>query len=523
MDNTLKNIFVSSGLSIVSGFLLYLSWPVNSFAPLLFISLVPLFFALERVITNKWSGVHAFVLFFLAHFVWSMGSMRWLHLSSPKTYWIAIFVDAFVFALCLFPFSFVRKRIGGNVAMWFLVFAWITNELINQSWVLGAPYLALGNGFGMYPSLIQFYEFLGVEGGSLLILIVNVGIYFTLRDALVKKSSKKWLLVLVGILPFAISPLIRSSIEGNKQKIAVLHSSRETYKEEYHQHPERIIHELWGLSSSGLKNSELMVWPETIVSNLGWLTNVSGDKAYSTLMDTLRAYPSLTLCTGGFGFSVNPDGANDPYSVFVKDRKFYYQAHNIALSINGNGLYEVRSKDIFIPFQERIPFLGTFPFMKDFADVVGSNTMISFYPKSEDVHKTVSGDSYTPVLCYESIFPLRMASHSKESEFIVVLANEFWNKDMDGSNQYLMANVAMCIQSKTWMVRSSNHGISAFIDDCGNLIQSRKGSDEGLLTGEVVLKSEETVYELIAGYCYYLSVAGSILILLRALIGKRDK
>ena len=108
-------------------------------------------------------------------------------------------------------------------------------------------------------------------------------------------------------------------------------------------------------------------------------------------------------------------------------------------------------------------------------------------------------------LCFESTYPLRMASNAEESDFIAILANENWNKDLSGSEQYLYSNVGMAIQSRTSIVRSSNSGISAIINSYGEIVGRRKGKDIGVIEADILPKEELTFYESISGLLYKLS------------------
>ena len=152
--------------AILSGVLMFLGWPTFGIFPLLFVGLVPLFFALERLEEGfgKWKFPLLLVTVFIAHFVWIVVSLRWLNATSPKTYYIAIILDSLSIALAVLPYLFIKKQLGDKMKWVFFLVAWMAVEYFNQNWIMGAPYFALGSGFGMYPQLIQLYEFIGIEG-----------------------------------------------------------------------------------------------------------------------------------------------------------------------------------------------------------------------------------------------------------------------------------------------------------------------------------------------------------------------
>jgi apolipoprotein N-acyltransferase len=66
-------------------------------------------------------------------------------------------------------------------------------------------------------------------------------------------------------------------------------------------------------------------------------------------------------------------------------------------------------------------------------------------------------------------------------------------------------HIAIAIQSRTPIIRSSNSGISVIIDRRGNIIESRKGSDVGVISAVLNKKTDQTFYEKIAGVFYGLS------------------
>jgi apolipoprotein N-acyltransferase len=516
MDQNPIRIVLSAFLfTITSSILLYLGWPVVGLSPLLFIGFIPLFAAIDILsyLKTRWKVLLLMFLVFLGHFLWIGASLRWVHEASPKTYYIAITLESLSIAIASSPLFFVRKHFG-KVAQWvFFTCAWLAVEYFNQQWMLGTPYFILGSGFGMHPEMIQVYEYIGIEGGSVLVLGINISLYLLINKIRSKQDFKPSLVLsAILLLPFVLSLLMSRTEESNSQKdkvsLAALHTDISTFTSYTHQYPQKIVNSLWDMGkNSNLEDVDLLVWPETVISNMGWLHNIANEKAYTSLSENLKNYPELSVCFGGYGYSLAKNG-EDPYTRYEKQNNYYYNSHNVAITVNNTGRWPIRSKEIFIPFQERIPFLKQMPFLRDFADIVGANTMVSYYEYGDNVHRTSKGDRFVPVLCFESIYPLRMAESSEESDFMVILANEQWNKDLDGSHQYLYNNVGMAIQSRTPIVRSSNSGVSAIIDRFGNIVAKKSMDDVGVIKSTVTKKLDQTVYEMIAGSFYLVGTIG---------------
>jgi apolipoprotein N-acyltransferase len=72
-------------------------------------------------------------------------------------------------------YHIVSKRAPKILAYTTLITAWIAGEyLYTQAPALSFPWLVLGNGFADDTWAVQWYEYTGVFGGSLWVLLVNV-------------------------------------------------------------------------------------------------------------------------------------------------------------------------------------------------------------------------------------------------------------------------------------------------------------------------------------------------------------
>lgn len=508
-------------LPLLSGLMMVYAWPNNGFFPLLFVGLVPWLVSINYFgkLQSKWKYLAVFVSTFVAHYAWIAISLNWLEATSPKTYQIAVVLESLTLAFATIFTSISNKN---NFLKWgSVIAAWLFIEYFNQNWMIGTPYFVLGHGFGMHPDLIQFYDIIGVEGGTVLLLLINVFVFLIFDSFLSKRFNKRYVIITTILcLPFLFSYLFFNRNENEefteKENVVAMHTLINPNSKEFVQNPKSVVDSLWNMSEKYLdEKTTLLVWPETVVSKLGWLNGLPAEAAYQTLIEKIKKYPNLSICTGGYGYSVCKIGKEDPYARFLEIGNLYYLTHNVAVSINNSGRWPVRSKKKFIPFQERIPFLKQMPSLANFADFVGANTMVSYYEYGEDFHKTKNGNFYAPMLCFESIYPLDMSEKASEAQFIVILANENWNKDLTGSTQYLYTNVGMAIQSRIPIVRSSNSGTSAFLNSKGIILETRFSDKVGGLKSTILLDEiNQTVYDSIRGMFYVLGTIFFILTLI---------
>ena len=88
-----------------------------------------------------------------------------------------------------FVFFHKVKRILGNKRGYFvLIFFWISMEYIHLHWELAWPWLTLGNVFATIPEIVQWYEFTGVLGGSMWVLVINILLFIWWDSERIKKK-----------------------------------------------------------------------------------------------------------------------------------------------------------------------------------------------------------------------------------------------------------------------------------------------------------------------------------------------
>ena len=113
--------------------------------------------------------------------------------------------------LCVFHFFLYHltyKHISERASKWGIVGFLLSFEYAHMNWDLSWPWLTLGNGFAHMPWLIQWYEYTGVFGGSLWVLMVNVWVYHMITN-----KEESWLKMMGRhklFLPFLITPIIIS-------------------------------------------------------------------------------------------------------------------------------------------------------------------------------------------------------------------------------------------------------------------------------------------------------------------------
>ena len=87
--------------------------------------------------------------------------------------------------------------------------------------------------------------------------------------------------------------------------------------------------------------------------------------------------------------------------------------------------------------------------------------------------------SFIPVICYEIIFPKLTQDSKKGTNLIVNISEDAWFGNSIGPHQHFTKAIFRSIESNTFVVRSANRGISAFINNNGKVIKRLEPDEAG--------------------------------------------
>jgi apolipoprotein N-acyltransferase len=114
----------------------------------------------------------------LTFVVWNIATVWWIWIATPVGPVAATFFSTMWNMLAFMLFHYVSKRAPKSIAYTVLVAAWVAAEyLYTYTEVISFPWLTLGNGFSGDVWAVQWYEYTGVMGGSMWVLLCKVLIY----------------------------------------------------------------------------------------------------------------------------------------------------------------------------------------------------------------------------------------------------------------------------------------------------------------------------------------------------------
>ena len=462
-------------LALLSAGVLTAAWPTWGIAPLAFVGFVPLLLLEDRIAKDEKGKL--FWLSFLAFLLWNTATTWWVWNATPAAV-LAWILNALFMAIVFNVFHLTKKKVcnkpWGN---FFLIPYWMAFEMLTYHWAAKWPWLNLGGVFSSHVSWVQWYEYTGLAGGTLWILLVNILFANVLLHYKAKKS--KPLLINVGVeLLVLLLPIIGSERvykhyedQGEDTEVIVVQQNCDPWNEQFDSHfYDQVIQNNLILSQPLVtEKTRFIVSSESAIQEGIWLHETDNVKALNTLHEFVKRYPQLAFVIGGTTFEWVPRGMEDDFPARqIGNTDKYYYCHNSALLIDTISMQH-RNKSQLTPAVEAIPeWMG---FLRNFSLTMGI------------ARGTLKGDFETKVMtfgnykvgvaiCYESAFGEYVSSFCKKgADLLFVITNDGWWGHTPGYRQHFEFSKLRAIESRRCIARSANTGRSGFINQRGDVLQ----------------------------------------------------
>lgn len=493
-----------------------LAWPPNVwFAPLLLMGLVPLLIALNNITQEKSnkSGKRIFLTAGLTFLLWNTASIYWVF-NAVNTFnagvtgtIIALLVSLIPYGLgaLLMTFAFwlfyqLSLNTSKKIAYLGLICFYVSTEYLHQTWDLAFPWMTLGNGFAGMHQLAQWYEYTGVYGGSIWILLSNILIFET-YSAWRLSSPQKITLTTISlatlIMPIGFSLYIYNNYQEKSvpTNVVVVQPNVDPYQKYGSITPQDQLNNLIQLSDSVAQmNTEYFIWPETALPNYVDEDQIRSDANFLQAQQFLNKYKNGTLITGIE--SVKWYNEKQTLSAIKHEPSGkYYDHYNSALQIENSAHLEIYHKSKLVPGVEKMPFPKVFSFLAPVFKHLGGSTSGYGWQEKPSVFYAYSGIGVAPVICYESIWGNWVAESVKNgAQFIAIITNDGWWGNTSGKDQHLMYAKLRALETRRWVVRSANTGISAFINQKGDVVKQTKWWTRTAIKADINLNDEITFY-----------------------------
>jgi len=497
--------------SIFGAILLWLCWPPFATGFLLPFAFVPWLLLVERLAKiGKLSKAKWFLM--LGIFIWNFLCTWWVWYASPEGAVFMLVANTLLMTMFWGFYLWVRRKREGLWSYLTLIGAWLTFEFMHLNWDGNFPWLNLGNGLSANPKLIQWYEFTGTLGGSLWVLICSIMVIVVLKN-----RTKRNLIVLglVYFLPILSSLFIYVTYEekGEEKEVVIIQPNLDPYDQKFNMDVVDISNLMVELARKELTDStKLLLLPETALP--GWMveTHIKNQRKVRILLDLFHEYPNLSIVTGAETYEYLYAEERPTPTAKFDEKDVYFDAYNTAILFERHKEPVLYHKSKLVPGPEKVPYIGLFHFLETFHISIPGSAGSLGVSKEPIVLETKNGISLAPLICYESVFGDYTGEFVKKgANVLFIITNDAWWASSNGHKHHFLYGAVRAIETRKDIARSGNTGISAFINQKGEVTSRGPWWEPFTLKGTVKTNEAITLYVKLGDY---LGWAGLMLLII---------
>ena len=543
-------------LSTLSGIILTLGFPISPLTALMFVGFVPLLMIEKEIseqnaLNTEGGKKHGILKYaFHAFMIWNIGSTFWVCNAGLVAGMLANDLNAFFMAIPFWAFhktaEIFRNEIptlsglrGGkkqsfSVFQYAVIFMayWLGWEFLHLNWELSWPWLTLGNAFAQKPEWVQWYEYTGVFGGSLWILVLNLLIFKIVSKAIYEKQRSTrltWITVLTMVIPILISQIIYAhwseKVSAKRSEkyadVVAVQPNFEPHYEKFGIHPVPVRDQMIKFLRLSMQKvdstTDYLVFPETSFDFQN-VENFDTRTEALELQQFVNRYPKLHLILGIDALKIyaaytlqKPEGL--PRTVREHDNRdgtiTYWENYNASTQIipysleqlnpdssGRKGYLPIYKKSKLVPGPEILPYGFLFgwakPLFSQFGGTVGGLGMqdkrTAFWNQNG---KTAIGTA----ICYESIYGDFCRGYVQAgAQALFVVTNDGWWDNTPGYRQHEKFASLRAIELRREVVRAANTGTSCFVNLRGDIEQPTTYGTDAVIAQRFALNDDITFY-----------------------------
>lgn len=483
-------------LSVLSGLLLFASFPQYGFGFITWIAFIPLFFALKKARTFT----QGLFLGFITGAIGYVGIIYWITFVIVNYGFLPLYVGiVLMLLLACYLGAYISLFAGfivyfrGKIHLYLTApVLWICLEYVKSVFLTGFPWENLGYSQYSNTYFIQIADIAGVYGISFLIILTNAAIF----EMISKRSAKEYILIAVVCLIlagvyiygfFRLDQVNKHVQRSQGMDVSLIQGNIDQsikWNEKYQRETTNIYEQL-SLKNAPTKGS-LMIWPETAVPFKFQEKNSLHDQIVNLSLKT-----ESWLLFGSISFSSHAD-------------EFFNSAYLLSPDGGIAGKYD---KVHLVPYGEYVPLRKFMPFVEGFTAGIGDFGIGSgYYPLS------MSNKKIGVLICYEGILPFAARMYKNRSaELLVNITNDAWFGATSAPYQHFSMAIFRAVETRLYLVRAANTGISGIIDPCGRVTAETNIFQQDALKGYIKFVNISTFYakygDILVAVCFLLIIS----------------
>ena len=386
-----------------------------------------------------------------------------------------------VFTCPLLLLILLKKYINqesNSLKILFVASFFMISEISREYLLNGVPWLIPGN---IYLDTIgqNIYPYLGASFASYVIYLLTTAL------VILGRNNKIPIANLVIVL-FILIPQNNDTVSEGDILVSIIQPSSDPflkYKDNYYLDIES---NLLSLIKNTSEDTDLIVIPE---AELPYPIN---DMRFSKFIDRTNSANKILL--GAW---------------FFNDAKLF------------NTIYNPENKNIYkkqhlVPFGEYIPFFSSLRGLISFFDLPMSN--VAFGPNDQKNITVLDNVNVATPICFDVAFPETIRKMNKNSLLMINISNDTWFGSSIGPYHHLSITRVRAIENNRWIIRATNNGFSAIIDNKGTIVEILDQNVSNVLESKVKLVENASIFNKF-GYMfnYFFSFIIILLFIARAL------
>lgn len=455
---------------------------------------------------------HFWIWHYLSFVLWNAATTFWVCNATVGGGLFAIFANSFQMSVIFALFRFSKRYLSGILPYLLLMVTWIAWERAYFDADISWPWLVLGNAFAGSIKSVQWYEYTGTLGGSLWIWLSNLSVF----GILVALSDGRWMrdfnwkartaavtgTVIVLAAPFILSHIIYANYEETQDPLEVLvvqpnidpynkfrAMTRDQQNSLFLDYAEQALGDRkLGKSDTVAVNPLLVLAPETFTNDVVTNTlSALSSRTLSLFKGFLQDYPGVNILFGASSYTYIDSYARPSHTARQIRRGKWIESHNSAIMTDRWGEPEIFHKNKLVVGVEMTPYPAVFCRIDDMLGgvmgrCIGQDSVSVLHVRGTD-------GSVIPVgcaICYESVYGEYCTGYVKKgAEVMTVITNDAWWGDTPGYRQHLNYARLRAVETRRDIARCANTGISAIIDQRGEILQKTSWWEPAVIRGYV--------------------------------------
>ena len=471
--------------------LLSIPWLFGGGAVLLFVGFVPLLLLQRERPRGLW--VYVAVTFAL----WWGFTTWWVGIAAVVGAVLAVIFGSALNTGAFMLYDYILRKGTRALAYTVFVAAWISYELLYIVGQVSFPWLTLGNGFAGDIKLVQWYEYTGVLGGSLWVLVVNLLIFNAIKEW---RNIRRWMAPAAAvILPAVWSLIIYYNYREPDRKIVVtiVQPNIDPYFEKFDalsQADQDLI--IMRLMVQAPDNVDFIILPETAIDNVYEGDLISNNQSVAAYRDVARRiFPRATVIAGAVTtkFYDSPQEATE--TAYVNRNGLIYDRFNSALQIDTTSKVGIHHKAKLVVGAETTPYYKHLKNLKFLSIDLGGMAGHYGIGTERTVFTSVGGVKTGAAICYEAVYGDYFGEFVEGgAEAMFIISNDGWWGNTTGYRNLFAFSRLRAVETRRDIARSANTGKSGFIDGRGGVAKTLGWDKRGAITGRMSLNDKVTLY-----------------------------